>query len=356
MTDELDYTKLGRFLAGECSEAEAAEVREWLAADPAHRQALANLERVWRGSEAPPPEWDEDTAWGKVAAQLSVPEREASRPAKRWFAAGARFPWLGAAAAVVLLFGSGMLVTWLARDRSAPAPMREVDTVRGQRAELRFPDGTRITLAADSRLRFPGVFKGRTRDVYLEGEALFRVTHDPARPFLVRAAGSVTEDLGTEFGLKAYPGTGHVQVVVAEGKVALRPASAPSTGGLVLTSNQLGRLTPDGRGTITDHVDVDRYLGWSRGRLAFADVPLREVAAELAHWYDVEFEIPDSGVAARHLTASFGQEPLPDVLRIITLSLDIRYERVGATVVFLAKRARPHRLPSLKSDSGGNAP
>jgi transmembrane sensor len=234
-----------------------------------------------------------------------------------------------------------MLVTWLARDQSAPAPMREVATVRGQRAELRFPDGTRITLAADSRLRFPGVFKGRTRDVYLEGEALFRVTHDPARPFLVRAAGSVTEDLGTEFGLKAYPGTGHVQVVVAEGKVALRPGTAPSSGGLVLTSNQLGRLTPDGQGTITDHVDVDRYLGWSRGRLAF----------------DVEFEIPDSAVAARHLTASFGQEPLPDVLRIITLSLDIRYERVGGTVVFLAKHAvASHRLPSLKSDSGGNAP
>ena len=357
MTPDLDYAKLGRFLAGECSEAEAAEVREWLAADPAHRQALAKLERVWRGSEAAPPEWDEDTAWGKVAARLAVPEREVPRRAKRWFAAGAPFPWLGAAAAVVLLFGSGMLVTWLARDRSAPAPMREVATVRGQRAELRFPDGTRITLAADSRLRFPGVFKGRTRDVYLEGEALFRVNHDPARPFLVRAAGSVTEDLGTEFGLKAYPGTGHVQVVVAEGRVALRPASAPSTGGLVLTSNQLGRLTPDGRATITDHVDVDRYLGWSRGRLAFADVPLREVAAELAHWYDVEFEIPDSAVAARHLTASFGQEPLPDVLRIITLSLDIRYERVGGTVVFLSKHAAaPRRSPSLKSDSGGAAP
>ncbi len=125
----------------------------------------------------------------------------------------------------------------------------------------------------------------------------------------------------------------------------------------MLTSNQLGSLTPDGHGTITDHVDVDRYLGWSRGRLAFADVPLREVAAELAHWYDVEFEIPDSGVAARHLTASFGQEPLPDVLRIITLSLDIRYERVGGTVVFLAKHGvAPHRLPTLKSDSGGNTP
>ena len=86
MTDDLDYPKLGRFLAGECSEAEAAEVREWLAADPAHRQALAKLERAWRGSEAPPPEWDEDKAWGKVAAQLAVPEREAPRPAKRWFA------------------------------------------------------------------------------------------------------------------------------------------------------------------------------------------------------------------------------------------------------------------------------
>jgi len=86
-------------------------------------------------------------------------------------------------------------------------------------------------------------------------------------------------------------------------------------------------------------------------------VPLREVAAELAHWYDVEFEIPDSGVAARHLTASFGPETLPDVLRIITLSLDIRYERVGGTVVFLSKHAAaPRRSPSLKSDSGGAAP
>ena len=86
-------------------------------------------------------------------------------------------------------------------------------------------------LNAESRLRYPADFGATARDVELVGEGYFEVVHDSTRPFRVHAGGSVTEDLGTHFVVRAYPELRHVDVAVTEGLVSLHRegASTPST-------------------------------------------------------------------------------------------------------------------------------
>lgn len=62
-------------------------------------------------------------------------------------------------------------------------------------------------------------------------------------------------------------------------------------------------------------------------------MPLAEVARELGRWYDVDVQLADSALAGRQLTATFESEPIAQVLDLISLSLDLRYERDGREIV-----------------------
>src|SRR5699024_4254504 len=99
----------------------------------------------------------------------------------------------------------------------------------GQTATLRFSDGSEIKLNGGSTLRYPATFATDGREVYLEGEAFFSIARDEARPFVVHAGGISTRVLGTSFNIETYANEGEVQVVVAEGKVAVSMNSESDT-------------------------------------------------------------------------------------------------------------------------------
>ena len=65
-------------------------------------------------------------------------------------------------------------------------------------------DGTKVKMNADSHIDVPVQF-GDTREVTLEGEAMFEVTHDEARPFIIKAHDHAIYVLGTTFNISAYP-------------------------------------------------------------------------------------------------------------------------------------------------------
>lgn len=336
MTDDLDYPKLGRYLAGECSVDEGDEVRWWLAADPAHEEALQALARVWRGAEAVPPEWNVDSAWARVRPELGCDEPvpaalappRACRPPPRFLPPTPR-SWLAAAVACLLVGSAAVVVTRLEPRWSSQAPvlpMREVATVKGQRAELGLSDGSRIILGVDSRVRFAPVFGERSRDVFLEGEAYFVVQHDSARPFRVHAANGIAEDLGTEFVVTAYPETRGLQIVVASGAVALRSADsvrAQPRALLTLTRGDLGRLDSTGTATLSRGVEIERYLAWMRGDLVFDETRLSDVTPVLARWFDLEIRLADTSAAGRRLTATFRNEAAPYVIDRLARALDL---------------------------------
>lgn len=217
--------------------------------------------------------------------------------------------------------------------------MRQVATAKGHLTSVRLSDGTRVLLSADSKLRFPAGFGG-TRDVYLEGEAFFDVMHDPSRPFVVHAAGASTRVLGTKFSVRAYAGEPDVRVAVAEGRVRLRPERADSAAGVVLARNQLGRVSLAGEVSVHRDVDVQEYMDWVSGRIAFEDAPLREVLRELRYWYDADFILTDPSLDSLRLTAAFRQEPLDVVVRAIARTLDLEWQRAGSAIVF----SRPSRI------------
>jgi transmembrane sensor len=318
----VDFVALGRYLDGRASQEERAAVEAWLSADAERRAAVAALQAVWaadaRHFQAP---YDTDAAWRRVRRGVGRAARPAT-VASRW-----RLPAI--AAGLVVLLGVG--AWWVGVHLVArPPALREYATPRGRRAVFRLLDGTEITLNADSRLGVPVRFGPRGRDVYLEGEAYFSVVHDTARPFVVHTPRSAIRDIGTRFGVHAYGDAAAERVAVAEGAVVL--AETP------LRAGQVATLSRGGAVRVLPGADVLNELAWTRGRLVFTSEPLGEAAQRLGRWYDLDVLVIDSTLAHRPITGSYSNEPVSEVLTLITSAVGARYEWRGRSVTISTVR------------------
>ncbi len=335
--DDIDWGQLARYLNGDLPAAEARALERWFDRDDEHRRVLAEARGAWEASEPLRTGWDANAAVRRlrdaagVQDALSVSPTTPIRSARRIERAPSfvwpsrRFSTAAIAASIGLLVMSGTLLWQHSRPAAAPASaspiaLNEVLTRPGERAEVRLPDGSRVVLGVASRLRYPRDFGVGARALDLEGEAYFDVVHDAKRPFRVRAGAGELEDVGTAFVVRSYSGP-KVQVVVARGAVVARRTGVPRDS-LLLTANDLAQL--DDRGMVRrGHVNVDRFVAWTRGELVFTDATLADVAAELSRWFGVPVVVGDSTVVNRRFTGSFGRQDVGSIVHAIAAATDV---------------------------------
>ncbi|WP_160139623.1 FecR family protein [Chryseobacterium sp. c4a] len=87
-------------------------------------------------------------------------------------------------------------------------------------------DGSEITLSKGARLTVEKTFPSDTREVYLEGDAIFKVSKSKVHPFVVHGNGYETRVLGTVFKVVQKGKTFSVDLF--EGKVSVYRKEKPS--------------------------------------------------------------------------------------------------------------------------------
>lgn len=323
MHDGPDDLSLMAYLSGDCTPEERVLVDAWVARDPAHGALLERLHAAWNPGR--PPAFDPDDHLRRRLLRLTAGPRLEVKTRQPFRTAGIGAVLLTAAAGIVLVLG----LPEHPPAPTAPAPSREIVTPRGQRAVFALGDGTRVTLDADSRLRVLA-----EREVQLLGRAYFNVIHDSTRTFRVRTATGVVEDLGTEFVVSAFPEQPATRVVVAAGAVAVHAVTAKPGEAPLATLRRGGMAWIDSTGLarVAEVVDLSPYLAWTEGRHVFRRTPVVDVLAELGRWYDVEITVADPRLLRRRFTASFDNEPLPEVLKVLAVSLGARVERRGRAI------------------------
>lgn len=359
MTDDTDWIALSNHLANRATPAERAKIERWVQEGREHERLMRGLGEVWAQSaevKTPIGEVDVNAAWRVVerrvgeggcspdrsTAALSVSPvrrqwrgwRERARE-PRWRRRGAAW-MLRAAAAAIVVGGVGALLE-TSKHAEPPLVVREIRTERGQRAELRLGDGSRVVLGPDSRVRWPASFVGRARDVSLEGEALFEVARDRRHPFRVHTLDGMAEDVGTQFVVRAYRGEARTLVAVKEGAVTIVSARDASSQRSTLRAGDLGLIAQTGRTTIERGIDIDHYLAFASGRLVFQRTPMRDVVAEMERWYDVCVVLADSSLGGVLVNASFRGEGPRDVVAALTTTLGARAVWSGRTVTLYAR-------------------
>lgn len=348
--DEFDATLI-RYFTGQLSDEERQVFEAWAADDPARGEEVERLRLIWEASAVLGDSADTEVALARVKQYAGARAQLPGTLARESAEAGAVRPVLrlgspagsGAglvsrswriAAGVLLLAGGGLL--WRSArtlpEAVQPAPMRVYATTRAERATLTLPDGSTVMLNNESTLEIPATFGGSTREVHLRGEAYFEVARDAARPFRVHGGGTLTEVLGTKFGVRARPDDRAVRVAVSEGRVAFGAQGQDTTGQVVLTVGDLGRLAADGQPSVQRGADVAGALDWTEGRLTFDRTPLPEVLTELSRWYDHDFVLADRSLAGLRLTTALGGGSVAEAVAVLESALDVRAQISGRRV------------------------
>jgi transmembrane sensor len=198
-----------------------------------------------------------------------------------------------------------------------------VETPLGMRSSLTLPDGTKVWLNAGSKISYPVLFSDQSREISLSGEAFFEVKKDKKWPFIVKAKDMCVVVTGTSFNCNAYPENEQVQTILVEGEVTIVNQSATELstmhpGELAIFNNSNQQITKT-------KADLSKYIAWKSGKLMFRDDKMNQVVEKLERWYNVEFEIHDQEIADYVYTATFIDESLDQVLKMLSLSAPISY-------------------------------
>jgi ferric-dicitrate binding protein FerR (iron transport regulator) len=325
--EENEYTILIlRRLSRQTSPAEEARLQHWLDADPVNLLEYQSVEKTWQdcGSVLHHRTFDQKAAWEKIdplrAVSPAISTTRAAHPQRSI----ARKTML-AAASILLVLSSAAWWYYTTLQRSS----FRLITAEHVNREITLPDGSSVFLRKGATLRYPGSFNSTVREVELTGEAFFQLAHDPSKPFRVRTAHAIIEDIGTSFLVKNQGPRD--EVIVTTGKIKLIDRNDTSNS-VVITPGDKAILKENTPINAVERVTGTNFMSWKTQILDFRETPMEQVVQDVNEYYRVPLAIDpacQAEAAKIRMTAHFDNQPLKEVLDEIRLTtgLDTRQEK-----------------------------
>lgn len=248
---------------------------------------LAELSAAGPASNVVPLSRDAPMADTGSAAPSQAPPARASR--------GRLLHWGAGLAALVLIALAGWRIANYASTYS---------TEVGEQRTVSLQDGSVLYLNTDSRARVR--FSGKSREiVLLNGEALFVVSHDPSRPFLVRTDDTVVQAVGTQFNVRRLSSDTRVSVIDGRVKVAREDVRASSADRVeFLAAGEEATISGSGPIVKAKVADISQAVAWRERRLVFKAQTLESVVNEVNRYSARQFRVEGERARQTLLTAT----------------------------------------------------
>lgn len=271
--------------------------------------------------------------------------------------------WIRYAAVFILLIGIGVVFTMLIRKNKLPERQefayKEIKVPKGKRFHIQLSDGTNIWVNSESTIKYPEVFTGDDRKVYLEGEAYFDVTEDKRKPFFVYAGEVRVKVLGTAFNVRSYPEDDYIETTLESGKINIERIGpgADATDIISMTPNQKVTLYKAGHSAevnnqntstperlekiesrnaiISRNIETDIYTSWKDEKLIFKGEQLGKLKLRLERWYNMPIVVRDQELLNKKFTGTFVNEPIQAALRALSVASELEFEIKNDTVYLM---------------------
>jgi len=328
-----------KFLNNNCTEAELNEVLQWVKTGAFTEDGKKLGFDDWKNYREEG-EWENDekftTLFDKIQQKIddNSPEHKIGKNKTVTFSLFAK--WLTRAAAILLIPVLTFLFYTLSEKQAIDAqyPLATVDSIEvtapiGSRTVVQLSDGTNVHLNYGSKMKYPQYFSGNTREIILEGEGFFEVAHNPEKPFIVKTGKFNVKALGTAFNVMAYPDDDIIETTLVKGKVVLEQNEADGE------TKTIGAMKPGQHvnyniktGAVSSTMgNIEKFVAWKDGMLIFEDTPIIEVAEKLSRVFNVDIEVADD-ITDNIYTGSFLDEPLFQILDMMTIATPVRYKRL----------------------------
>lgn len=220
-----------------------------------------------------------------------------------------RLWWVAAAASILLIVGFASFFYFTA----------EVSLTTGaaQHLAVVLPDGSHVTLNAESSITYPRFTWSRNRVVNLSGEAMFSVT--TGKTFTVDVDGYSVQVLGTVFNVRYRDKL--LDVKCYEGVVAV--ASSGTNRKLVKEGHAVSVTSGE---PIPEPVEIEESpeSNWTTGDFYFEGALLTSVFEEIQRQFGVEV-ISSNDFTSRTYTGYFNRESLPSALEMVCIPMGLSW-------------------------------
>jgi transmembrane sensor len=321
-----------------CTDAERRQFLVWLRASGQHVDEFLRLSRLnahcARRELWPETSVAELVAAAKASGEGNIATLEPTADFSSIHRTRTPIRWALAAAAACVFIVAG-LIAGRAQFEHWFTP--EYITAVGEQRSITLEDGSVVELNSQSRLRTH--FEKELRAIeLLEGEAIFRVSKDPHRPFRVRTGATDIVAIGTAFNVNASEARTVVTVLEGRVRVNQREAAERSAARSAQAVSQfeldvgdqliLGKEQPAIRISLRD---TEKVTSWTDRRLIFEDTPLSAVAEEFARYSSRTIRIEDPKIGERKINGVFDATDPNSLVEFLSAdaSLAVRNEADG---------------------------
>ncbi|GAB3039503.1 FecR family protein [Spirosoma pulveris] len=318
MTEQL----LQRYFANQVTPDEARHVLDWFNTEAGQTYLQTRLdaqfdELAWL-APAVVPVPDADRMLTAIRERMEPAPVPAETPVRRLTTWAQPMRWAAALAGFILLATGAFMAyrQWYPEDLTC-------QTAFGKMSTLTLPDGSTVTLNGNSRLRYaPRWTSHQTREVWLDGEGFFRVTHQQNHErFVVHLPNKLNiEVLGTQFNVMARQA--RAKVVLNTGKIRL-DVGGQAKEKLVMRPGDLFYADVKAKVYYRKHVDAAAQSTWKSGKLTFDGTTLQEVAQMLEDTYGVHVIITDPALQRQTISGTIPNQSMQTILDGLTTLFDL---------------------------------
>lgn len=319
---KISTTLIDRYLKDSCTAEEREQVHAWYRSFEQEEEPLAGLSEI-----------QQQALNHRMLEQIDYNISQSEIKSKQKTTYFSYF-YIGLAATLLVLLGLFLFQTEQPakiNDKINLAVVSDLMRLRNDSKKLKrqvLSDGTIIWLKPQSEIVYPKTFANtRLREVTLNGEAFFDVKHDNEHPFIIKTGNVLTKVLGTSFNVKAYDNSERAEVSVITGKVLVyldQKNDHKHNTEVYLLPNQKAVYS---KATTDLHKEKDQSLKiWEKDNFSFEDTPIQEVVKVLEKHFLVHIQILNPEIKKYTLKADFNKQNLPNILELLSKSMDISYE------------------------------
>jgi transmembrane sensor len=303
-----------------------------------------------------------DEVFAKLQQQINEEKKQNSGILRK-----IRFRHYWYAASLMIIIGLAATLRYYHGLFTSPVTVNrdlEIIVPDGQRSQLLLPDGTRVWLNSGSTFKYPAEFLKQYREVYIEGEAFFKVARLQGKPFIVHMKENLSiKVLGTEFDVKCYSNDRIIETTLVKGSIKLTKTD---------NHNQITReldLMPNEKATyekvsgdlniidlsgireknknitslpvekkMNQQENIELITAWKDDALVFHDETFEEIGIKMERWFGLKINIKDENLKTERFTGKFvNNETIYQILDIINRSEPILYSTKNKEITITKK-------------------
>ncbi len=311
----------------------------WIGGNPGKREIVAQAARILQEIKFAPDLPTEEQAQNALLRNLRMIDAGAveGKPEGGRVISIKRFGGLRKMAAI---FIGVMMIATVAYYYAYRHAVTVVATNYGEIKTIVLPDSSMIILNAHSTLKYVAHWqKEQRREVWLEGEAFFKVTHLPQNTgntkgpeiFLVHTKDMNIAVLGTSFDVRNRGEK--TAVVLKTGKIKIVFKNKRFTD-IVMKPGDLISYNAATRQLVRSSTDAEGYVAWTDKKLILTDATVSDIAQYIADNYGYKVSLEDTAIGNRKMEGTMRLDNLQDVLFVLSTALNVEIIQQGDTLIF----------------------